>query len=137
MLKSETKADIEAKDQQLKMLQQTLKGMQDQLIQSRKQQAQDELKIKELTLKLHAAKMDEPPESEIITLDKDDDVTEEPRTPKPLAATTGSYQVTQKDAKLIGKKYKLRGDSGLGTRFLLFFQAKSCRFIYTRLSAIY
>lgn len=103
LLKSETKAEIDTKEKQTKMLQLTLKGMQEQLLQSRRQQAQDDQKIKDLVIKLNSAKTEEPQESEIITLDKDDDVHDEPRTPKPLANTNGSVQVTQKDAKLIGK----------------------------------
>ncbi|XP_068979051.1 ecto-NOX disulfide-thiol exchanger 2 isoform X1 [Bombus flavifrons] len=102
LLKSETKSEIDAKDKQMKMLQQTLKGMQEQLMQSRKQQAQDDQKIKDLTVKLNATKKEEPRESEIITLDKDDDVSEEPRTPKQLVLTSNFVQITQKDAKLIG-----------------------------------
>lgn len=102
LLKSETKAELEAKEKQMKMLQQTLKGMQEQLMQSRKQQAQDDQKIKDLTVKLNATKKEEPRESEIITLDKDDDISEEPRTPKQHILTSNFVQVTQKDAKLIG-----------------------------------
>lgn len=95
--------DIDAKDKQIKMLQQTLKGMQEQLMQSQKQQVQDDQKIKDLMNKLNSTKMDEPLENEVITLDKDDDVNEEPRVPRPMAAVSGCVQVTQKDAKLIGK----------------------------------
>ncbi|XP_076623463.1 ecto-NOX disulfide-thiol exchanger 2 [Colletes latitarsis] len=102
LLKSETKSDIDAKDKQMKMLQQTLKGMQEQLMQSRKQQAQDDQKIKDLTVKLNATRKEEPRESEIITLDKDDDINEEPRTPKQLILSSSFVQITQKDAKLIG-----------------------------------
>lgn len=102
LLKSETKAELEGKEKQMKMLQQTLKGMQEQLMQSRKQQAQDDQKIKDLTVKLNATKKEEPRESEIITLDKDDDISEEPRTPKQHILTSNFMQVTQKDAKLIG-----------------------------------
>lgn len=102
LLKSETKADIDAKEKQMKMLQQTLKGMQEQLMQSRKQQAQDDQRIKDLTVKLNATKKEEPRESEIITLDKDDDINEEPRTPKQMILSSSFVQVTQKDAKLIG-----------------------------------
>lgn len=87
----------------MKMLQQTLKGMQEQLMQSRKQLAQDDQKIKDLTVKLNATKKEEPRESEIITLDKDDDINEEPRTPKQHSLAGNFVQVTQKDAKLIGK----------------------------------
>lgn len=103
-MKSETKSDIDAKDKQIKMLQQTLKGMQEQLLQSRKQQAQDDQKIKDLTIKLNTIKREEPQESEIITLDKDDDISEEPRTPKQLILASNFVQVTQKDAKLIGEE---------------------------------
>ncbi|XP_076248942.1 ecto-NOX disulfide-thiol exchanger 2 [Calliopsis andreniformis] len=102
LLKSETKSEMDAKDKQMKMLQQTLKGMQEQLMQSRKQQAQDDQKIKDLTVKLNATKKEEPRESEIITLDKDDDINEEPRTPKQLGLSSSLIQITQKDAKLIG-----------------------------------
>ncbi|XP_053995111.1 ecto-NOX disulfide-thiol exchanger 2 [Hylaeus volcanicus] len=102
LLKSETKSDIDAKDKQMKMLQQTLKGMQEQLMQSRKQQAQDDQKIKDLTVKLNATKKEEPRESEVITLDKDDDINEEPRIPKQLVLSSSFVQITQKDAKLIG-----------------------------------
>lgn len=88
------------------MLQQKLKGMQEQLIQSQKQQAQDDQKIKELMIKLNTTKMEEPlMENEVITLDKDDDVNEEPRIPRTLNTTSGYIQVTQKDAKLIGKLF--------------------------------
>lgn len=102
LLKSETKNEIDGKEKQIKMLQQTLKGMQEQLLQSRKQQAQDDQKIKDLTVRLNATRKEEPPEREIITLDKDDDVSEEPRTPKHLISSSASIQITQKDAKLIG-----------------------------------
>ncbi|XP_008558980.1 ecto-NOX disulfide-thiol exchanger 2 isoform X1 [Microplitis demolitor] len=108
LLKSENKIEIDAKDKQIKMLQQTLKGMQEQLLQSQKQQIQDDQKIKDLTVKLNASGGDSnsPTENEVITLDKDDDsvvVSEEPRTPRPLvAAIPGCVQITQKDAKLIG-----------------------------------
>lgn len=103
LLKSETKAEMDGKEKQMKMLQKTLKGMQDQLMQSRKQQAQDDQKIKDLTIKLNATKKEEPRESEIITLDKDDDLSEESRTPKQHILAANFVQVTQKDAKLIGK----------------------------------
>ncbi|XP_033210952.1 ecto-NOX disulfide-thiol exchanger 2 isoform X2 [Belonocnema kinseyi] len=102
LLKSETKNEIDGKEKQIKMLQKTLKGMQEQLLQSKKQQAQDEQKIKDLTVRLNVTRKEEPPESEIITLDKDDDISEEPRTPKHLISSTGAIQITQKDAKLIG-----------------------------------
>ncbi|XP_043673893.1 ecto-NOX disulfide-thiol exchanger 2 isoform X1 [Vespula pensylvanica] len=101
LLKSEIKSDIDAKDKQMKMLQQTLKGMQEQLLQSRKQQAQDDQKIKDLIVKLNATKREETRENDIITLDKDD-INEERRTPKQLILASNLVQVTQKDAKLIG-----------------------------------
>ncbi|CAD6215710.1 GSCOCG00000521001-RA-CDS [Cotesia congregata] len=107
LLKSETKIEVDAKDKQIKMLQQTLKGMQEQLLQSQKQQVQDDQKIKDLTVKLNSIGDNScSTENEVITLDKDDDsvvVSEEPRTPRPLiAAIPGYVQITQKDAKLIG-----------------------------------
>ncbi|XP_014211999.1 ecto-NOX disulfide-thiol exchanger 2 isoform X2 [Copidosoma floridanum] len=104
LLKSETKVEIEAKEKQMKMLQQTFKGMQEQLMQSRKQQAQDDQKIKDLMVKLNFAKKEQPEESEVITLDKDDDddINDEQGTPKSVVTSSGSVQITQKDAKLIG-----------------------------------
>lgn len=108
LLKSETKSDMDAKEKQIKMLQQTLKGMQEQLMQSKKQQMQDDHKIRELLVKLNATKKEEPTDNEVITLDKDDDISEEPHTPKPSIVTSGCVQVSQKDAKLIGTNlYKL------------------------------
>ena len=89
------------------MLQQTLKGMQEQLMQSRKQQAQDNQKIKDLTIKLTATKKEEPLESEVITLDKDDDVNDEQRTSKPIITSSGTVHISQKDAKLIGISFSL------------------------------
>ncbi|OXU25436.1 hypothetical protein TSAR_015699 [Trichomalopsis sarcophagae] len=102
LLKSETKVEMDAKEKQMKMLQQTLKGMQEQLMQSRKQQAQDDQKIKDLTVKLNATKKEEPTEDEIITLDKDDDVNDDQPPVKPIVTSSGTVQITQKDAKLIG-----------------------------------
>ncbi|XP_046609696.1 ecto-NOX disulfide-thiol exchanger 2 isoform X1 [Neodiprion virginianus] len=102
VLKSETKTEIDSKEKQMKMLQQTLKGMQEQLVQSKKQQVQDDQKIKDLTGKLNATKKEDPAESEIITLDKDDDINEEPRTPKPPLLLPGCVPVNQREAKLIG-----------------------------------
>lgn len=80
------------------MLQQTLKGMQEQLIQSKKQQVQDEQRIRELSIKLNAvSKKEEILDNEIITLDKDDEIVAK-------ELTDGrNIQVSQKDAKLIGK----------------------------------
>ncbi|XP_058798366.1 ecto-NOX disulfide-thiol exchanger 2 [Phymastichus coffea] len=101
LLKSETKVDIDAKEKQMKMLQQTLKGMQEQLMQSRKQQAQDDQRIKDLTVKLNLSKKEEPQENEVITLDKDDDTNDE-LTSKPSVTPSGLSQINQKDAKLIG-----------------------------------
>lgn len=101
-MKSETKVEMDTKEKQTKMLQQTLKGMQEQLMQSRKQQAQDDQKIKDLIVKLNATKKDEPREDEIITLDKDDDVNDDQPPAKPIVTSSGTVQITQKDAKLIG-----------------------------------
>lgn len=101
-MKTETKVDLDTKEKGLKMLQQTLKGMQEQLMQSKKQQAQDDQKIKDLIAKLNTTKKEEPQESEVITLDKDDDADEDQHTPKPIVSSSGLVQISQKDAKLIG-----------------------------------
>lgn len=103
LLKVETKSEIDAKDRQIKVLQQTLRGMQEQLMASKKQQTHDDKKIKDLEHKLNAnTKKITVEDNEVITLDKDDDVTEEPRPVKPIATVSGCVQVTQNDAKLIG-----------------------------------
>ncbi|XP_044003931.1 ecto-NOX disulfide-thiol exchanger 2 isoform X2 [Aphidius gifuensis] len=103
LLKSETKAEVDAREKQIKVLQQTIKGMQEQLMASRKQQAQDDQKIKDLIFKLNGKSATDIDDNEVITLDKDDDVvTEEPKLPKLIAAVSGCVQVNQKDAKLIG-----------------------------------
>lgn len=104
-MKTETKVEIDTKEKTFKMLQQTLKGMQEQLLQSKKQQAQDDQKIKDLTVKLNATKKEEPQESEIITLDKDDDADDDQHIPKPVVTSSGFVQISQKDAKLIGIFY--------------------------------
>lgn len=102
-MKSETKAEVDARDKQIKVLQHTIKGMQEQLMASRKQQAQDDQKIKDLISKLNGKSATDIDGSEVITLDKDEDVvTEEPKIPKRIAAVSGCVQVNQKDAKLIG-----------------------------------
>lgn len=46
VVRSEMKAEIENKEKQLKMLQQTLHGMQQQLIESKRRQNEDEHKVK-------------------------------------------------------------------------------------------
>lgn len=102
LLKSETKVEIDARDKQIKVLQQTFKGMQEQLMASKKQLTQYDQKIKDLMFKLSCKQATNAENNEVITLDKDDEVTEEPKIPKPVAAVSGCIQVTQKDAKLIG-----------------------------------
>ncbi|KAL7303960.1 hypothetical protein TKK_0003618 [Trichogramma kaykai] len=101
ILKSETKTDIEVKEKQIKMLQQTLKGMQEQLMQSKKQQVQDDLTIKVLTVKLSNTNKEESDDNEVIMLDKDDDEVINDQSYKPLEMPC-IVQMTQNDAKLIG-----------------------------------
>ena len=89
------------------MLQQTLKGMQDKLMQSKKQQAQDADKIKDLTIKLNVTTKEESDENEVIMLDKDDEVHEDQSSPKPLFSACSIVPISQKEAKLIGIYFSL------------------------------
>ncbi|KAJ8670638.1 hypothetical protein QAD02_001897 [Eretmocerus hayati] len=102
LLKSETKTEVDSKDKQMKMLQQTLKSMQDQLMQSKRQLAQDNQRIRDLKFKLNAARKEDSLEDEIITLDKDDDSEDDQQASKSVVTSSGTVQISQNDAKLIG-----------------------------------
>lgn len=82
------------------MLQQTLKGMHEQLIQSKKQQVESRQKIKDL-MKMTNGSKNENVDDEVITLDKDD--SDEEETSKPFVSPSISLQISQIDAKLLGK----------------------------------
>ncbi|XP_075225788.1 uncharacterized protein LOC142326945 [Lycorma delicatula] len=71
LVRSDLRAEIDQKEKQLKLVQQTLQGMQQQLIESKKRQTEDELKVAELQARLEKEKGYKKEEK----VDGDDDVT--------------------------------------------------------------
>ncbi|XP_049778265.1 ecto-NOX disulfide-thiol exchanger 2 [Schistocerca cancellata] len=55
LVRSDLRTELEQKDKQLKVLQQTLQGMQQQLIESRRRQNEDEVKVRELQARLKSS----------------------------------------------------------------------------------
>ncbi|KDR14923.1 ecto-NOX disulfide-thiol exchanger 2-like [Zootermopsis nevadensis] len=55
LVRSDLKTELEQKEKQLKMLQQTLQGMQQQLMESKRRQSEDEIKVRELQARLKSA----------------------------------------------------------------------------------
>lgn len=94
----EFKKEIDDKDKQFKLLQQTLQGMQQQLMEAKRKQTEEETKVKELQSKLkHSA------EKEIVNLDDVDDQTEcstisDSNTESPSVQAA----LNDRDARLIG-----------------------------------
>lgn len=96
------KKDMEEKDKQFKMLQQTLQGMQQQLIDAKRKQSEEEAKVKELQSKLKTeSKGKHINDKEIITLDDSENEQSDS-----VSVTESSTETVQRfnecDAKLIG-----------------------------------
>ncbi|KAJ8959499.1 hypothetical protein NQ318_022196 [Aromia moschata] len=102
VLKMDYKKDMEEKDKQFKMLQQTLQGMQQQLIDAKRRQTEEETRVKELQSKL---KLDNKAkhlnDKDVITLDDSENEQSDS-----VSMTESSSEVTQRfhecDAKLVG-----------------------------------
>lgn len=101
VLKTDYKKDIEEKDKQFKMLQQTLHGMQQQLIDTKKRQNEEEAKVKDLQLKLRIERGKQLTDKEIVIIDGSDNeqcdsisVGESP--------SDSVHNFTESDAKLVG-----------------------------------
>ncbi|XP_018577182.1 ecto-NOX disulfide-thiol exchanger 2 [Anoplophora glabripennis] len=102
VLKMDYKKDMEDKDKQFKMLQQTLQGMQQQLIDAKRKQSEEEAKVKELQAKLRTEnKGKHINDKEIITLDDSENEQSDS-----VSVTESSTETVQRfnecDAKLIG-----------------------------------
>lgn len=103
VLKIDYKKEIDEKDKQFKVLQQTLIGMQQQLSETKKKHIEEELKTKELQAKLKAkgTKYQNSLNKEIIDLDSEPEQTEaSPNTPTE-SSITSSGSVEEGDIKLI------------------------------------
>ncbi|KAJ8972991.1 hypothetical protein NQ317_019022, partial [Molorchus minor] len=103
VLKMDYKKDMEDKDKQFKMLQQTLQGMQQQLIDAKKRQSGEETRVKELQAKLKDKenKGKHLNDKDIITLD--DSENEQSDSVSMTECSTETLQrLSECDAKLIG-----------------------------------
>ncbi|CAG9827775.1 unnamed protein product [Diabrotica balteata] len=72
VIKSDHKKTMEEKDKQFKMLQQTLQGMQQQLIDAKKKQSEEEARVKELQLKLKVEKGRQLNDKDVVVIDSSD-----------------------------------------------------------------
>ncbi|KAJ8919902.1 hypothetical protein NQ315_006431 [Exocentrus adspersus] len=102
VLKMDYKKDMEEKDKQFKMVQQTLQGMQQQLIEAKRKQSEEETRVKELQAKLKSEnKSKHLNDKEIITLDDSENEQSDS-----VSVTDCSTEATQRfnecDAKLVG-----------------------------------
>ncbi|CAG9768187.1 unnamed protein product [Ceutorhynchus assimilis] len=94
IIKMDMKRTIENKDEQLKLMQQTLQGMQQQLIETKKKHSVADQRIKMLESRLKKSSKI----MEIINLD--DDETEQP--PSNVLTEKNNQQIPNSEAKLIG-----------------------------------
>ncbi|CAH1987610.1 unnamed protein product [Acanthoscelides obtectus] len=112
VLKLDYKKDMEDKDKQFKVLQQTLQGMQQQLLEAKKRQCEEEARVKDLQSKLSGEK---PPrkhdrkiltDKEIINLDDSEneqcDSVSVSECLSEAATSTTSQRLNECDAKLVG-----------------------------------
>lgn len=94
------KKDLEEKERQFKLLQQTLQGMQQQLLEARKKQIEEEAKVKELQNRMRE-KSKVNSDKDIITLD---DSENEHCDSFSLTGSSpdSNHQFNERDAKLVG-----------------------------------
>uniref|UniRef100_A0A1B6FXR3 RRM domain-containing protein n=2 Tax=Cuerna arida TaxID=1464854 RepID=A0A1B6FXR3_9HEMI len=100
LVKVDLKVELEQKDKQLKMCQQTLQGMQQQLLDAKRKQGEEELKVLELQTRLKAKQTKEKET-------KEGEETKEKEEPDGEVDTTDSLlllssKLSEKEAKLIG-----------------------------------
>lgn len=98
------KKELEDKDKQFKMLQNTLQGMQQQLIDAKRKQTEEENKVKELQAKLQVindGKSKSNSDRDIVTVD---DSEPEPSESTTISETTSEAvsPLNERDAKLVG-----------------------------------
>ncbi|CAH1178934.1 unnamed protein product [Phaedon cochleariae] len=102
ILKIDYKKDMEDKDKQFKMLQQTLQGMQQQLVDAKKQKSEEQSKVKDLQAKLRMEKnRNDHSDRDVVIIDHSDneqsDCVSVTETISDSAAILGERQ-----AKLVG-----------------------------------
>lgn len=101
------KKELEDKEKQFKMLQQTLQGMQQQLVDAKRKQTEEEAKVKELQNKLKSIsenKARTSDDKEIINLEESESEQAEVSSVNESTSDTIIQQQTlnERDAKLIG-----------------------------------
>lgn len=102
------KKELDDKDKQFKMLQNTLHGMQQQLIDSKRKQTEEELKVKELQSKLQALnenRLKISLDKDIVNLDDSEPEQSESIISESLSETQSvalSPPLHERDAKLVG-----------------------------------
>lgn len=104
-MKSDYKKDMEDKDKQLKMLQQTLQGMQQQLIEAKKRHSEEESRVRDLQAKLTKSETKIKPivDKEIITLDdSENEQVDTPSVTTESSTTESVAALNDNDAKLVG-----------------------------------
>lgn len=99
------KKELEEKDKQFKMLQQTLQGMQQQLIEAKRKQTEEENRVKDLQNKLNKESKKQQSDNQIVNLD--DIESERTESISSASESTSDIQsqtpfMNERDAKLIG-----------------------------------
>ncbi|XP_017772369.1 PREDICTED: ecto-NOX disulfide-thiol exchanger 2 [Nicrophorus vespilloides] len=101
VIKMDLRKELDDKEKQFKMLQQTLHGMQQQLLEAKKKQTEEENRVKELQLKLKQTleKNTTTINLDDLESDKTDSLSSEGRNNSPLQE---QEVFTDKDARLVG-----------------------------------
>ncbi|KAI4470716.1 ecto-nox disulfide-thiol exchanger [Holotrichia oblita] len=109
VVKMDMKKEIEDKDKQFKMLQQTLQGMQQQLIDAKRRQTEEENKVKELQSKLNKEVKKPHNDKDIVNLDDNESDKAESVSSICESISDNTLQqqqqqqiLNERDAKLIG-----------------------------------
>ncbi|XP_022904307.2 ecto-NOX disulfide-thiol exchanger 2 isoform X1 [Onthophagus taurus] len=102
VVKMDLKKDIDEKDKQFKMLQQTLQGMQQQLIEAKRKQIEEETKVKELQLKISKEKKSQIDNNIVNLEDNESDKAESVCSINESLETISTQPLSEKEAKLIG-----------------------------------
>lgn len=100
VLKVDYKKELDDKDKQFKMLQQTLQGMQQQLIEAKRKQTEEETKVKELHAKIKHLETKQSSEKDVITLD--DSESNQAESTSTSESTVDVQRLNECDAKLVG-----------------------------------
>lgn len=106
VIKMDLKKELDDKDKQFKLLQQTLQGMQQQLIDAKRKQTEEEGRVRELQNKLKTSsesKSNRSLDRDIINLDDpESEQADSASISETVSSENGSQQLNARDAKLIG-----------------------------------